>query len=799
MKASPIITSLNAGEFSPLMAGRSDIGKYANACKLLQNFLPTVQGPIVRRGGTRYVATKKSPTTRGWLLRFEYSATQAWVLEFGDGYVRFYTNHGQVVVAGVAAYAGGTAYVLGDLVLEAGVHYYCIAATTGNAPPNATYWYPLTGTIYEIPSPYAVADLTNADGTCALKVVQSGDVLYLANQKRTYAPRKLTRYGSTNWQFSTYQPNQGPFLEMNTTTTTIYASAKTGSVTLTASAAVFASTDVGRLVRLEVQDLDVEPWETGKAYLLADLVRYDGKTYRCSANATSGTSPPIHEQGKAYDGKGGVHWEYQDAGYGIARITAFTSATAVTASVVVDAPNGLNQYPAGVVGSGNPTKRWNLGAWSATTEYPATVAFWSDRLWWGGRQRYWASVSNDYENMAGDLFGEVRADTAIWRQLQAEDVNDILWMVGAQRLVIGTPGGEFIVSKLTTNEPLGPANIEHTRQSKRRVRSVQPIAVGEKLIYTQRAGRKLLAMGYSIETDTFNSIDLAVLADRMTRAGIVDVAFQSEPYSILWCVLSGGKLVAFTYDHEQDVTGWHRHPIGGTSVQVESAVTIPRTDGLGDELWLLVRRTVAGQTVRYVEYMERPWEGPDNDGSGGDDQADAFYVDAGLTYDGVPADLMTGLDHLEGETVQVLADGATHPDRTVVGGAITLEAEASVVHVGLACPARMVTVDLETGAQSGSSAAKAARVYRAGVRFVDTLGGFLGIPAEDLTEPSTLDEIDFRTPADAMDAAPPIMSGVVDVVFPGDWSREKRIEVYQSDPLPMTVANIMPRIHVNDR
>lgn len=892
MKSSPLVNSLNAGEFSPFMGGRSDFAKYAYSSKLLQNFIALVQGPVTRRGGTYHAAAKKTSASRGWLVRFEFSATQAWILEFGDLYLRFFTNHGQVVVSGVTAWSGVTAYVIGDLVVSGGINYYCILGHTNQIPPNATYWYALTGAIYEIPSPYALADLTNADGTCALKFVQSGDVIYIANQKRTYAPRKLTRYGSTNWQFSTYAPSTGPFLEQNITATTLYASANTGSVTLQSSADIFAASDVGRLVRLEVQDQDVAPWETAKVYALNDLSRFDGKTYKVTDAGTSGTSPPIHEHGKAYDGTpttAAVQWSYQESGYAIFRITAFTDANTVTATVIADEANGLNLVPAALVGAGTPSKRWSLGAWSATTEYPSTVTFWRDRLCWAGAQRYWISVPNDFENMAGDFFNEVRADNAIWRQLQAEDVNDIVWLSGADELVIGTPGGEFVVTEITNSQPLGPANIKHKRHSKYRCRAVQPVSIGTKLVYAQRAGRKLLSFGYDFNTDKFRSQDLAVLADRMTRAGIVDMAFQAEPFPVMWCVLSNGGLIGFTYDENNEVTGWHRHPLGGKEVVVESVEVIPAPNGLHDEVWLMVKRTINAATARHIEYMKRPWEGVDNDGQGGDDPQDAFYVDAGLTYEGAPdtvfiddititqtfphatpivsigttaehfllvgqsivvtgivatgsyvlngtltvktvisptrftiqfagkgavsgsyvsggqfpslaalATTITGLDHLEGETVSILTDGAVHPDRTVVSGDIVLTAPARVAHIGLACPARIVTSDLEAGGQAGTSMGKAARIYWAAVRFVDTLGGMIGRPAEDLSEPSTLDEIEYRVPDNAMDSPPPTLSGIVDVPFPGEWEREKSVEILQYQPLPMTVANIMPRLHVND-
>jgi len=747
MRVSPIITSFNAGELSPNLAGRTDVSKYPSGCRLIEGFLPIVQGPAVRRAGTRHVAAVKDQAKRVWLVKFEFSATQAYVLEFGDSYVRFYTGEGVLL--------------------------------SGMSP-------------YEIASPYPLADLTNADGTCALRFVQSGDVLYIANLKRTYAPRKLTRIAETNWVFSIYQPNQGPFLESNASATTIYASAQSGTVTLTASAATFSATDVGRLVRLQEQDLDVEPWETDKSYSTDDLVRYDGITYKALNNDTSGTSPPVHDRGSAFDGKSAVQWEYQDPGYGIVRIASFVSATEVTATVVVDADNGLNLLPAGVVGSGNATTRWRLGAWSATTEYPGCVAFFRNRLFWGGAQRLWASVPDDFENMAGDFFGVTRADNAIWTQLQSNDVNEILWLTEGRLLVIGTGGGEHTLGELTTTDPLGPGNVKIEKVSKRRCNPVQPEGLGTSLLYVQRAGRKLLGMDYAIEQDTLVSSDLAILSDRITRTGIVDMAYQGEPYQILWCVLSNGALRGFTYDREQEVSNWSRHPIGGGGI-VEAVTTVPTPDGSREQLWLVVRRTINGSTRRYVEFMERPWEGADVDGSEADAQEDAFYVDSGLTYEGAPVTTITGLGHLEGETVQILADGATHPDKVVTAGAVQLDRSASVVQAGLVYPSKLVPMKIESGSPTGTGQGKKKRIHKIVVRFIDTLGGRVGLFG------GVLDSISRRTPSTPMGSPDPIEPLIdKEISMPGGWNKDAQIEIQQDQPLPMTVAAIMPEMQVTD-
>lgn len=189
--------NFNAGEWSPLAQGRSDIGKYNNALATCLNYIPTAQGGLTRRPGTRYVAsTKNNGAAR--LVRFEFSTTQAYVLEVGDQYVRFYANNGRL-----------------------------------ESPP---------GTPVEVATPYLLADIWN------LQFTQSADVLYITHP--SYAPRKLIRTGATTWTLSTISFSDGPYLPINTTATTLTPSATTGAITITASAALFSANDVGRVVRI---------------------------------------------------------------------------------------------------------------------------------------------------------------------------------------------------------------------------------------------------------------------------------------------------------------------------------------------------------------------------------------------------------------------------------------------------------------------------------------------------------------------------------------------------------------------
>jgi hypothetical protein len=795
---------------SPLLDGRVDVAKFANGCRVMENFIPTIQGPAMRRAGTRYVAAVKNSANRTWLRSFEFSTTQSYVLEFGDYYLRFYTNHGQLLCGTPAAYNGATAYAIGDLVVSGGTNYYCIAATTGNAPPNTSYWYALTGSIYEIPTPWPASAMTDAtDGTFTISMAQSGDVIYMAHP--SYPLQKLSRYASTKWTLAAVVLANGPFKTQNSDrTVTMYASATSGSgVTLTASSAVFSAAMVGSYVDLEPADLSaIKPWTAGQETSSNPVNTYrrsDGKTYQCTTNGTptagkvwrTGPDKPIHTYGTVADGDGssingtnverqGFDWLFVDAGYGYVKITGYTSATQVTVTVMGNWP-----LPQGVVGSTKATFRWALGSFSGVEGYPSRVTFFRERLTLAKSQTIYFSVSADFENFASkDDSGQVVADRAIQVTIASDEVNTIQWLSPAQALLIGTSGGEFACAENSSSEAFAPGNVKIEQQTSEGSRSVHPVSVGYSTLMVQRSGRKVKELSYSFQQNGYTSTDLTALADHITINGIQQTTWHKEPYVAMWAARGDGQLLGFTFNKEQDVVGWHRHIMGGAfgsgAAVVESVEAIPSPTGDRDDLWLIVKRTVNGSTVRYVEYLEREYRD-------GDTQASCFYVDSGATYSGAPATTISGLTWLEGQTVQVLADGAAHPDRVVTGGAITLQVAASTVHVGLGYTSKIQTNRIEAGAADGTAQGKTKRINKCVLRFYNTLGAKAGPDAD------TLDELQFRSASDPMNQPPPLFSGDKLMEWPGGYDFDGYVMVEQVQPFPMTLVAVMPQVTTFDR
>lgn len=751
--SNPAFTAFNAGELSPLMEGRIDFDKYQTGCYKLLNFVPTVQGPVRRRQGTRFVAETKNSSQRAWLARFEFNVTQSFILEFGHLYIRFYTNHGPVLSGGVP---------------------------------------------YEIASPYTAADLITAEGTFALSMVQSADVIYIAH--RNYPPKKLSRFGNTNWTIADMDAKGGPFADQNKDDTiTVYASAATGSVTLTASSGIFTANDVGSLFMLEQEDTaGYAAWEVNREFPLNSLVTSDGKFYIATSSPVSpatkqysGTVRPVHIEGKAFDGSHtngpvqqetsqtvGVEWQYQHSGFGWVRITGFTSPTVVTGTV-------LSTLPGNVVGASKTTTKWNYGDWSKRNLYPSHVTFFRERLTFAGGQKLWFSVVGDYENFTPKQSNTVVDDDSINVTISSDQVNDVTWLVSGDSLLIGTGGGEFACAENSTSDPFATRNIKIAQQSRFGGRNIQPQVVSSQTLFVQRAGKKLRDIAYSFEQDSYGSNDVTVLSEHLTLSGIVQLSYQQEPDTVVWAITSSGVLLGLTYNREQNVVSWHPHWIGGNAGSgygvVESIQVVPTPDGNSEELWMIVRRTINGQTKRYVEYQAQNWQVYDA-------IAEAVFLDSSLYRNGAPTTNLSGLDHLEGQTISILADGATHPDRVVTGGSVTLQVAASVVQAGLSYRSILTTMRIEAGASQGTAQGQKKRFGKVRFRFLGTVGAKYGIDG------TQLDEIPFRDSSMPMDKAVVPYTGDKECQWPIGWEEAGRLTVIQDQPLPMTLVGIYPEM-----
>lgn len=425
-------------------------------------------------------------------------------------------------------------------------------------------------------------------------------------------------------------------------------------------------------------------------------------------------------------------------------------------------------------------------AWVANS-YPRTVVFFEQRLWFAGSpedpQTIWGSKSGDYYNFTTGTHDDDSCEYTI----ATDQVNTIQWMSPGKVLVVGTAGGEFIMSASSSNEGITPSNIRIVRHSTYGSAFVPPIRISDIVVYLQRAKLKLRQFVYDWQSDNFLSPDLTLLSEHISSSGIKEMVLQQNPFQIIWALRNDGILASMTYLRDQEVIAWSRQKLGGSGI-IESISIIPAPDGdTHDEIWCTVKRTINGTVKRYIEVISPGLRESES-------IEDSFFLDSGLTYSGTPVSSVSGLSHLEGESVGVLVDGATHPNVTVSSGAISLNGSYSKIHVGLLYESKVTTMQLEAGATTGSTAQGATkRISNLVIRLYKSLGLKVG------SSETNFDTLHFRSSANAMNSSVGLYTGDKEIPFRSGYNTEGRVFMKQDQPLPLTLLALIPRIKTNTK
>jgi len=891
--------SFAGGEISPQMLGRIDDSKYQTGAALMRNFIAMPQGPAQNRPGTMFVRpTKSNGVAR--LIPFTFSTTQTMVLEFGDGYLRFHTQGATLGPGTPAAYNNATNYAVGALISSAGVNYYCIAATTGNAPPNATYWYPLPAGIYEIPTPYAAADLFG------IHYVQSGDILTLVHPN--YAPRELRRYGATDWRLVPITFGSSITAPTGISVTPSLGESILISAATTASPAVFTSVFAHGFV---VGDTVFMRGVTGTGgYTLADgfytvatvpttssfsLRNYDtGNPVNITAGTYTANSGRVQFGTKIYDIVNSYVVTAVVTGQGESAASSPVSATnnlyvngafnTISWSAVSGATR-YNVYKAqsglyGYVGQTNTTSfvdnniAPDMGitppiydtVFASANNYPGAVSYYEQRRVFAGTnndpQTIWMTRSGTESDMSYSI--PTKDDDRVSVRVAAREANTIRHVVPLTQLLLLTNSAEWRVSP-ANSDTITPSTISVRPQSYVGANNVQPVLVNNTVVYCSARGGHVRELGYNWQAQGFITGDLSLRASHLfDNNDVLDMCYAKAPQQVLWFVSNNGKLLGLTYIPEEQIGAWHQHDTDGV---YESCTAV--TEGIEDALYVIVRRVVNGNTVRYVErFASRQI----------DDVTTAVFTDSSLTYDGtnttattmtisdgttwdsselltltastptfdvpvappepsdvhdaivvlyggkkyrleilqvnsdtealvqtdltIPAglqnlpittwqfarDTVSGLGHLEGKTVSILADGGVMPQQVVTGGTVTLQRAASYITVGLPYQSDLQTLPMVMNID-GYGQGRMKNVNKSWLRVYRSSGIFVGPDATNLVEAKQRTTEPYGSP-------PALKSDEVLVVMTPAWASGGQIYVRQSDPLPLTILGVTTEVSI---
>lgn len=926
-KASPMIRSFNAGEFSELLEGRVDLDRYPSSLRSLVNYIAAPQGPAISRSGTAFVAPVADETKYSALLPFVFSNEQAKVLEFAQDRIRFFDEDGIQVYTAVAAdvtssagaaivvNAPGLGAAVGDqVVLSSFPASYNlngeianITAKTGDdytldkPYPNETVVDGQVSRVYHVPCAYTEAQLK------ALRFVQSVDVLYLLTS--TARPRKLSRFGDYDWRLETVGFEDGPYMPINATSTTLTPSATGNAIPNMTSNTAPSGTCAGSGNRPSVAGTKSSPVEflgrdltysldasefyyafdnDDDTYWASDAeqegtIQYapasgfvcDGYTvYAAKDNQdTSYTAKDYAPSTFTFEGYDGANWvvldeqedyvlydgsksvfieidnetSYEAYRLNVTKLTRnglieprvrrlvmrekdaanFTlTASAITGinndtgfqstdvgrlvrlkgsdqswrSCEITAVASTTEVTVKLLGEPlldtKPIKQWRLGYWSDTTGWPAVGTFFEDRFWLAGSEEFpdlfAGSVVGGYETFSQtDTFGVVLDDNAVVGRLNSRRLSRIRWLSSdARGLLLGTGSEEYTISA-PNSEPLTARNIAARPATRRGSADVEPVRVDSQTLYVQRSGRAVREFAFVFEADGYKSPSMSQLASHLGAVPFVEMDYAAEPHSIIWVRRSDGSLVGLTYNRDENVVGWHRHDLAGGVI--DTLAVVPQKDQLQDALWVVVRRTVDGQSRRYLERLTRFWDFDTT-------LANAHFVDSGLRYAGPAVDTVYGLQHLEGETVYGLIDARPVGPLTVTNGTVTLPYEGENIVLGLGYDSEGVLPRLENGAADGTAQGKVKRVQSLVVNVWNSFNGQVGVYNEQegafvyepLEYPGRFDEFEDVE----------LYTGEIGPFHPSPGYDMKGLIAFKrpkESPLPFNIVAIMPQMYTQDR
>ena len=733
-------TAFTGGELSPRVLGHTDIDRYGAALKLARNGHAVVHGGFKRRAGLRYIMAAATNTAeRSILVPFVQGRDLAFILEFSNLSVRVLN-------------ADGTA---------AGI---------------------------TLTTPYSDTLLAELDWA------QSDSTMYLFFP---YTPiYRLQRLSATAWVMTEAPFTTKPFAEIGFTavvTGTLSAATVGAGRTLSVPSATFLASDVGRAI-IGGPGIAVITAITTSVLITVEITRAFTSTALAVGQWAIDSSPQTTCTPSAKDPVGATitltlaadGWRAADVGSmvringGLCKITAYTSALIVSAVIVREL--------AGTTAAS--ALAWSLEppVWNGYTGYPRTGTVYQQRLIAASTARFPRTVWGSRIGEPLDFELGTTDDLAFAFTIDGDEASAISYVSAAKDLAVFTESAEYSM-RGGVEKPITPTNVRVVPESGHGCAAVRPVSINRETMFVQRSGRKVRGYGYRYDFDGFSSVDITTLAEHITETGVVWMAYQQEPDFLLWGVRADGKFVSCTLDRDQQpsVVAWSLHETDGV---VECVASIPADDA--DQVWAIVRRTINGSTVRYIERLDHQFE-PLHPSVSTTGPVYGCTVDCGIVIDNASGQTVFSVPHLAGETVDIVADGSKLARQTVSGaGALTLERSSKRTLIGLPFSTRATLLNPEVSTQTGSAQGQPARTSEMIMRFLDTIGARV-----ENSQGNTQDVPFRRFGPDILDGAPQPFTGLLRVSLLG-WERgESEISVIQDDPYPMHLLSVVRTHQVN--
>ena len=764
-------TSFISGKVSESLWGRSDIATYDSSCKELRNMFVHPEGGASNRSGTHYIADAKF-YGRTRLIPFQFNNNDAYVVCFSDS--RFFVLQDGAPIENLGVNGIQTTTLT--------------ASREADGSAGAVMYFPL----HRAPSRSAVE-------TSDIRVVRGGEIKFdePAILPTSYAylfvdtPEPRIFLGLTEADYPRVQAAEALYFGDTSLLFSPYAEADIFELKFTQSFDIMTFTHpdypVHTLKRrdglffleeLVIDDalqepIDLDGFQAFPTFVEGDPVvsrRYvvtavDGDTgyesrtsnlLEIEVNLAALLDPTFEVS---------LTWETYPAGVKFNVYKEYRGLFGIIGSAGESNFSDQNIRPDVAIA---PAKHPVL--FQAKGDYPSNVTYYQQRIVYAGTRN---SPVTMYFSRAG-LFTDfststpARTDDAIIIAIADVQALGIRSMRALRNLFLFTSDGIWILS--ANNASLSTGSLRLERQESWGCSRLDPLLVGSSFIYVSDNGQRVRVLNFNFQTNDYRGDELSVKArDLFNGRYIVDWAYERSPFGIIWCVMSDGKVLGLTYLQEQGIVAWHEHDTDG---EFESVCCIP--EGGQFSTYFVVKRTIAGNVVRFIERKTTRYF---------ESQDDAYFLDAGRSYTvDPPATVFDRLDHLEGRTVTVVADGALAGTQTVVNGTITLRNPATKVHAGLSFTSDLQTVGVDFEANAGVSGSRKS-ISRVRLRLKNTAG---------LKAGSRLDRLEaLKTPATQKSGGSvPVESGVVPFPISPSWDYDSSIFLRQESPFPFTVFGI---------
>lgn len=914
---SNIQRSFAGGEIAPALYGRSDQGKYQSGLRRCENFTVMRHGGVTNRPGTKYIAQVKDSNRKVRLMKFVFNNEQTYVLEFGHQYIR-------VIKDGVQLTSEGNPYEIESPYQEEHLrdiqHVQSADVITLVHPNYAPRTLSRTGD-----TAWALAQITYAPSIAPPSKAVINGTAGTASSYVVTCVKELTYeeslpsepFGNTNATASTSNKNQitvgytkgiyefNVYKRINGVYGYIGTARSLDSKMEVSYTVTFAQ---GWPPTYRFVDFTMP---TGHGYVADDFVVVSDATHALLNNANGAwkaqmgtgadllrilmTTPTLslgttgtatvgnkftrnattvtmffakgHEYGVG-DPVFLANGYPTDVSNQVATVLTatensitFANPTTLTTQGSTIVEMNANFVDDGISADTTDTPPQARDPFPTSGNYPATVSYFQQRSVFASTtnepEKVWLSRTGNFKNFS--IRSPLQDDDAITFTIAGRQVNEVRHLIEVGQMLILTSGGEWRVMG-DSDGVIKPAAINLKQEGYSGASKITPIVIGNNALYIQARGNIARDLRYDLQSDGYNGRDLTVFAAHLFDGyQLVTWDYAQIPHSIVWTVRDDGVLLGLTYVREHDVWGWHRHTTDGV---FEDVVCVP--EGTEDAIYVVVRRSLNGVPVRYIERFAPRYTSQMIDLA-----RDAFFVDCGATYDGLNTDAthtltvtagtgstvrddmfieaskdtftpysvgdafqvggirfkviefidernvkalpsqdvasvplvssqwtrmvdsLSGLDHLEGKEVAILADGDVHPSRTVVEGGITLNRPCGVVHVGLPYTSTIQTLAIDN--PGGETLFDKNKIVSKVSMLVESSRGIYAGPDEaHLREHKQRKLEDYGEPTR-------LTTGLVEIQTVAQWDKQGLVTVQQKDPLPISVLAVVPQVSVSSR